>query len=169
MSDRSLRLCRAGTQVKKTRNRKFEPEREPRRERLSPACRPQPGATNRLVLNYSLFQLHFIHDLDHLPAGEDADGGEEDDGYWVGGTQQPVAVKGRRDLLSQLLAQRHPGGRGQLPAIGENGAAEDGAPRGIQGPEGASHMTNQIINKCISSQVCLQIQKTFCAGLSAAS
>lgn len=87
---------------------------------------------------------HQTHDLDHLPAGEDADGGEEDDGYWVGGTQQPVAVKGRRDLLSQLLAQRHPGGRGQLPAIGENGAAEDGAPRGIQGPEGAGHMTNQI-------------------------
>lgn len=38
--------------------------------------------------------------IEHLPAGKDAGGGEEDDGYWVGGTQQPVAVKSRRDPLS---------------------------------------------------------------------
>lgn len=55
-----------------------------------------------------------------LPAGEDAGRGEEDDGYWVGGTQQPVAVEGHRDLLSQLLSQRHSRGRGQLPAIGKS-------------------------------------------------
>jgi len=73
---------------------------------------------------------------EHLPAGEDAGGGEEDDGHWVGGAQQPVAVERRRDLLSQPLAQRHPGGRGQLPAIGKHCTAEDGAPRGIQGPAG---------------------------------
>ena len=30
-----------------------------------------------------------------LPAGEDAGGGEEDDGYGVGGTQQPMVVEGR--------------------------------------------------------------------------
>lgn len=71
---------------------------------------------------------------EHSPAGEDAGGGEEDDGYWVGGTQQPVAVKSRRDPLSQPLTQRHPGGRGQLPAIGMNWPAEDGASRSIQGP-----------------------------------
>ena len=47
-----------------------------------------------------------------------------------------MAVESRRDLLSQPLAQRHPGGRGQLPAIGAHGAAEEGAPWGIQGPEG---------------------------------
>lgn len=93
------------------------------------------------------FHINFKHknsitkpQTDHLPAGEDAGGGEEDDGYWVRGTQQPVAVKGRRDLLSQLLAQRHPGGRGQLPAIGKHCAAEDVAPRGIQGPKGASEI-----------------------------
>lgn len=68
----------------------------------------------------------------HLPAGEDAGGGEEDDGYRVGGTQQPVAVERRRDLLSQLLAQRHPGGGGQLPAIRMKSAAEGRAPRGIR-------------------------------------
>lgn len=73
-----------------------------------------------------------------VPAGEDAGRGEEDDGHWVGGAQQSVAVEGRRDLLSQLLAQRHPGGRGQLPAIGKHWAAEDGAPRGIQGPVGGT-------------------------------
>lgn len=85
----------------------------------------------------SVLRLYFILQTEHLPAGEDAGGGEEDDGYWVGGTQQPVAVEGSRDLLSQLLAQRHPGGRGQLPAIRKHCAAEDGAPRGIQGPAGA--------------------------------
>lgn len=74
----------------------------------------------------------------YLPAGEDAGRGEEDDGYWIGGTQQPVAVEGRRNLLSQLLAQRHLGGLGQLPAIGKNWAAEDSSPRGIQGPTSAS-------------------------------
>lgn len=30
----------------------------------------------------------------HLPAGENAGRGEEDDGYWVGGTQQTVAIEG---------------------------------------------------------------------------
>lgn len=72
----------------------------------------------------------------NLPAGEDAGGGEEDDWYRVGGTQQPVAVERRRDLLSQLLAQRHPGGGGQLPAIGMKSAAEGRAPRDIRRPAG---------------------------------
>lgn len=49
-----------------------------------------------------------------------------------------MAVEGRRNLLSQLLAQRHLGGLGQLPAIGKNWAAEDSSPRGIQGPTSAS-------------------------------
>ena len=53
-----------------------------------------------------------------------------------------MAVEGRRDLLPQLLAQRHPGGRGQLPAIGTHRAAEDSAPRGIQGPAGAREEIN---------------------------
>lgn len=51
-----------------------------------------------------------------------------------------MAVEGHRDLLSQLLAQRHPCGRGQLPAIGKHCAAEDGAPRGIQGPTGVTEI-----------------------------
>lgn len=78
---------------------------------------------------------------EHLPAGEDAGGGEEDDGDRVGGTQQPVAVEGRRDLLSQLLAQRHSWWRGQLPAIGKHCATDDGAPRGIQGPGGVGEVS----------------------------
>lgn len=73
----------------------------------------------------------------NLPAGEDAGGGEEDDRDRVGGTQQPVAVERRRDLLAQLLAQRHPGGGGQLPAIGGvKSAAEGRAPRDIRRPAG---------------------------------
>ncbi len=101
--------------------------------------------TKFLAVKQKEFNLNFEHrnintkpQTGHLPAGEDAGGGEEDDGYWVGGTQQPVAVEGRRDLLSQLLTQRHLGGRGQLPAIGKHCAAEDGEPRGIQGPGGES-------------------------------
>lgn len=74
----------------------------------------------------------------HLPAGEDAGGGEEDDGYWVGGAQQAVAVEGGRDLPPELLAQRHPGAGGQLPAIRKHSAAKDGASRRIQGPVGGS-------------------------------
>lgn len=74
----------------------------------------------------------------HLPAGEDAGGGEEDDGYWVGGAQQAVAVEGCRDLPPELLAQRHPGAGGQLPAIRKHSAAKDGASRRIQGPVGGS-------------------------------
>lgn len=76
----------------------------------------------------------YLHSTLYLPASEDAGRGEEDDGYRVGGAQQPMAVEGCRDLLSQLLTQRHLGGRGQLPAIGKYWAAEDGALRGIQGP-----------------------------------
>lgn len=74
----------------------------------------------------------------HLPAGEDAGGGEEDDGYWVGGAQQAVAVEGGRDLPPELLAQRHPGAGGQLPAIRKHSEAKDGASRRIQGPVGGS-------------------------------
>lgn len=72
----------------------------------------------------------------HLPAGQDAGGGEEDDGHRVGGAQEPMAVERRRDLLSQLLAQRHPGGGAQLPAMRKESAAEGGAPRGIRRPGG---------------------------------
>lgn len=66
-----------------------------------------------------------------------------------------MAVKGSRDLLSQLLAQRHPGGRGQLPAIGKHCAAEDGASRGIQGPAGGSktHVRLQLCAKrCVGDK-----------------
>lgn len=77
-------------------------------------------------VNQSFSRFH------HLPAGQDAGGGEEDDGHRVGGAQQPVAVERRRDLLSQLLAQRHPGGGGQLPAIRKKSVAEGGAPWGIR-------------------------------------
>ena len=56
-----------------------------------------------------------------------------------------MVVEGPRDLLSEPLAQRHPGGRGQLPAIGgECGAAREEAARGIQGPaeeQGAARQT----------------------------
>lgn len=59
-----------------------------------------------------------------------------------------MAVEGHRDLLSQLLAQRHPCGRGQLPAIGKHCAAEDGAPRGIQGPTGVTEIRILTIISC---------------------
>ena len=56
-----------------------------------------------------------------------------------------MVVEGPRDLLSEPLAQRHHGGRGQLPAIGgECGAAGEEAARGIQGPaeeQGAARQT----------------------------
>ena len=61
-----------------------------------------------------------------------------------------MAVEGRRDLLSQLLAQRHPGGRGQLPAIGKHWVAEGVAPRGIQGPGGVggdNSLTEQLAQR----------------------
>lgn len=74
----------------------------------------------------------------YLPAGEDAGRGEEDDRYRVGGAQQAVAVEGGRDLSPELLAQRHSGSGGQLPAIGKHSVAEDGASRCIQGPAGAA-------------------------------
>lgn len=102
----------------------------------------QPAEQQGLEPELCAFQLEPVSEfltlmcVKDVPAGEDAGRGEQDDGHWVGGTQQPVAVEGRRDLLSQLLAQRHPGGRGQLPAIGKHGAAQDVAPRGIQGPAG---------------------------------
>lgn len=97
----------------------------------------------------------------HLPAGEDAGGGEEDDGYWVGGTQQPVAVESRRDLVPQLLAQRHPGGRGQLPAIGQACAAVDGAPRGIQGPGGGTRNSNWSLKFLLNVWEALHLHKIY--------
>lgn len=46
------------------------------------------------------------------PAGQDAGGGEEDDGNRVGGAQQTVPVEGGRDVLAEPLSDRHhPGGR----------------------------------------------------------
>lgn len=110
----------------------------------------------------------------NLPAGEDAGGGEEDDGYWVGGAQQAVAVEGGRDLSPELLAQRHPGGGGQLPAIGKYSTAKDGASRRIQGPAGGSdtyvtarsphrflpiavfHRLMMILRKICDFTICLQ-------------
>lgn len=47
------------------------------------------------------------------PAGQDACGGKEDDGNWVGGAEQAVPVEGGRDVLAEPLSDRHhPGGRG---------------------------------------------------------
>lgn len=61
-----------------------------------------------------------------------------------------MAVEGRRDLLPQLLTQRHPCGRGQLPAIGKYWAAEDKAPWGIQGPAGGAR--EQIVKHKVKMQ-----------------
>lgn len=54
-----------------------------------------------------------------------------------------MAVEGCRDLLSQLLAQRHCDRRGQLPAIWLLWPAEDSAPWGIQGPKEVNKMRVQ--------------------------
>lgn len=98
--------------------------------------------TSTRTLTYNLLKMHtpiprtpFPHrhsPSSDVPAGENTGGCEEDDGHRIGSAKQPMAVKRRRDLLSQPLSHRHPGGRGQLPAIG--GAGEDGVPWGIQGP-----------------------------------
>lgn len=103
-----------------------------------PACQFFKIKKKSILLKLFPVCSNYLYYTQYLPAGEDAGRGEEDDGYWIGGTQQPVAVEGRWNLLSQLLAQRHLGGLGQLPAIGKNWAAEDSSPRGIQGPTSAS-------------------------------
>lgn len=80
-----------------------------------------------------------------------------------------MAVEGGRDLPPELLPQRHPGGGGQLPAIGKHSAAKDGASRRIQGPAGGSEMHVEARRKkansfssgrCLSAKPSMDIKQT---------
>lgn len=53
-----------------------------------------------------------------------------------------MPVKGGRDVLPKPLSHRHPGGRGQLMAIGSACAARARAPAGIQGSKQTQHIHN---------------------------